>query len=81
VGQPPPLKAVGQHPIAEEAENENDGEQPDGSEKRQSTSSGEKPDDEEENGGMKPTTPVAIVHPPSTEGGSKTGFATPPDDE
>ena len=67
---------LGQHPIAEEAENENNGEQRDGFEKRQSTS-----DDEEGNWGMKPTAPVTIVHPPSPESGSKTGLATPPDDE
>jgi cytokinesis protein len=56
---------LGQPPIAEDAENENDSEQPDDSEMRQSSSSREKPGYEEESWGMKPTTPVTIVHPPS----------------
>lgn len=56
---------LGRTPIAEEVENENDSEQPDDSEKRQSSSSGEKPGDEEEGWGIKPTTPVTVVHPPS----------------
>jgi cytokinesis protein len=55
---------LGQPPIAEE----NDSEQPDDFENRQSSSSGEKLGDEEEKEGMKPTTPVTIVHPPSPGG-------------
>lgn len=70
------------HPrIAEEAENENNSEQLDDFEKRESSSSGDKAGDGEEREGVKPTTPVTIVHPPSPSGESKTRLATPPGNE
>jgi len=56
---------LGQSPIAEEAENGNDSEQPDDFEKRRSSSSGEKLGDEEEKERTQPATPLTVVHPPS----------------